>query len=230
MWSDIVDGCFINLDFRKDRLQTTQTFLKQWQVPETKMSRVDAYHDPQVGFRGCTYSHLRALERLDSNENPGDYFLFLEDDLEWETPADTNIQQLENIWKKIQEEKINFDLLYLTMSPILIYSVETQQEISLVQKEHEEEKQEKKSELVQVRKATGLAGYVIRRGYLSKMRKMYQRALEYELPHDVVSETEQQQDKWYGIFPPLIRQSKGYSDIEKRHVNYQKVENGLLFI
>ncbi|MGE0198792.1 MAG: hypothetical protein AB7S94_08570, partial [Simkaniaceae bacterium] len=61
----LFDGIvYINLDCRKDRKETFLQEMERLNVPEEKIHRIAAHHDPLNGIKGCIISHLDALSYI----------------------------------------------------------------------------------------------------------------------------------------------------------------------
>ena len=104
---------------------------------------------------------------------------------------------LSNSFGKVSNK---FDIFYITMTPISIEDVD--------------------GFTKRVKKALAMPAFIINRSYYSKLLNIYKKALDTNKPHDLVTQLYQHIDRWYGIFPAIARQEPGYSDIEKREVDY----------
>lgn len=69
---------FINLDFRKDRLEELQKEMKRIEIPKDKIIHIDAIYN-KLGALGCTRSHIKAIEY--GKENKYKTIWILEDDV-----------------------------------------------------------------------------------------------------------------------------------------------------
>ena len=64
------------------------------------------------------------------------------------------------------------------------------------------------------------AGYMVRYSYIPKLLKNFRSSLMNEIPLDVGMLKLQNDKTWFTVQPPIGIQRPGYSDIEKRFVNY----------
>jgi len=75
---------YINLDHRKDRLESICKELAKTTIDPSKIHRISAVHTPGFGALGCTLSHILALEQfIQSGKNTciifEDDFQFIQD-------------------------------------------------------------------------------------------------------------------------------------------------------
>lgn len=198
-WKDRVDAVlYINLDDRQDRRrQIKDLLLKKLGLPSSMVRRVPAVKD-SPGFKGCTLSHMKALQI--AIEEKMEFVCLVEDDLMLHTPGPDFHRRLNEAWEKLQED---FDVIYLSMTPIDL-----------------EEQDHPGSGFHRVRQALGMPGLVVHHRYFQKLMSIYQSALKEGKPHDLVTQLHQPTDHWYGFFPQLARQRPGFSDIENKTNNY----------
>ena len=61
---------YINLDHRIDRKEKFLECMNDLQVPKSKIERISAIYEPNLGILGCTKSHMLALETfINSDKN-----------------------------------------------------------------------------------------------------------------------------------------------------------------
>lgn len=201
-WTHYVDlFLFINLENRTDRKKEILRQFQQLGIPTQKVVRIIA---SLSGFTGCTRSHINALSfaMIQGCKRT----MICEDDFE--------VTNLENFHEQMNDAiNNNFvqNVLMISMSPIRISPVSHTSE---------------KTQLVQVQQALAMGAYIVKEGYFEKLIQIFQDALKLQKPHDLVTQLHQKNDKWYGFYPPIAHQRPGYSDIEKKDVNYAYLENG----
>jgi len=52
------------------------------------------------------------------------------------------------------------------------------------------------------------------------MIAIFDKALSTNKPHDLFTQEYQRIDKWYGFINPIAKQKPGFSDIERRYMDY----------
>jgi len=187
---------YINLEKRADRDKNMKKLLlDDLKLPPKKVRRIDAiYDDPP--FRGCTKSHLLAINT--AIQSKCKFACILEDDYMLTTDIKTFTTRLESAWNYLKED---FDIIFLACTPIKL--------------ENTTEKQ-----FFRVRQALAMPGMIVHHKYFEKLKSIYEQSLKEKKPHDLTTQIYQPRDKWYGFWPPMGRQAPGYSDIEKSIVNY----------
>ncbi len=194
---DAIDRIFyINLDSRPDRkLHIDNVLLQKMCIQPSKIERIAAVkeYDVQHVYRGCSKSHLLAIRKaIEHNYNT---ICILEDDF------DPLVDDLPCRVSTCMELFSNFDVIMLGMTPIRVPDTEHKG-------------------IVQVRQCLAMPGYIVSRKYFKTMEEIFQTALTRDVPIDLVTQHYQANGNWYGFFPAISRQLPGYSDIERRHVNY----------
>jgi GR25 family glycosyltransferase involved in LPS biosynthesis len=200
-WIQHVDlFLYINLAHRKDRNLTMQSVLEgDLKIPHHKIHRIEAIKS-QPGFTGCTRSHLKAVEyALDQKV---DYVCLLEDDFDLLTDPKQFHHRVNQAWQTLNGQ---FDVLYLTMTPISLEKTEV-------------------AEFYRVKQALAMPALIVSARYLPKLKQIYTIALQEKIPHDLVTQRYQSTDHWYGFYPAMARQKPGFSDIEARHVDYKHLD------
>jgi len=200
-WISKVDlFLFINLGFRKDRRKEIETVLLQdLQVPAQKVRRIEAIRETP-GFRGCTQSHLMALQAaIDANAECAAIF---EDDYLPIVKPDEFHRRVSAALKHLDGK---FDVVFLGMTPIDLQRTPVEG-------------------FYRVRAALAMPALIVHKRYFKRLKEIYQQALRDNKPHDLITQLYQPGDLWYGFFKPLGRQRPGFSDIENRRTDYAYLE------
>ena len=101
-FSNYVDKIlFINLDNRKDRLEQMTNEFKKMNVDNDLIYRVDAVYDKDCGHRGCTLSHIKALNI--AKKNKWNRILIFEDDFQFDLPKERVLFLLNTLYKNIDK-------------------------------------------------------------------------------------------------------------------------------
>jgi hypothetical protein len=197
---------YINLEHRTDRKKHMESWLKNLGLLPSKMERIDAIHDKEKGYLGCTQSHVKAVETfLESGHNVCCIF---EDDF---TPVDpaSFLASLENIFLN----KVDFDLVQLSYNDLV--STETEYPF-----------------LVRPTHAQTASGYMITRAFAPRLLKNFKEALSLSIraeettgKHrnyscDVYWDQLMPRSNWFAHVPRLGYQVASYSDIEQKDVYY----------
>ncbi len=181
----------MNLAERLDRKIALLQELDRLGVPPSHIHRIEAVKD-EIGRRGCTKSHIAAVQLAKSHQFP--HACILEDDFVLQVSPEMFHQQVNEALKN------DFDVLFLGMTPISLSRVG--------------------GSLHRVHTALAMPAFIVSHNYYDKLIHIYQQALTENIAHDLVTQRYQPKDRWYGFWPPLSRQRAGFSDIEKRHVDY----------
>lgn len=191
---------YINCEHRKDRRESIENFLSQ--LNSDKVQRIEGVYIPENGSLGCVRSHLLILD--DVIKNGYNNFLVFEDDF---IPYDINIIDSVN---KLFEENVDFDVVMLSCN--LKKSVETKYDF-----------------LNKVIDGQTSSGYISNINFVDRLKNSFiesESKLEEGLhPDDCALDQNwkklQETSNWYSFNPLLGRQMDGWSDIEKRDVNYK---------
>ena len=92
---------FINLDNRKDRLEQINNEFKKMNIQNDLIYRVDAIYDKECGHRGCTLSHIKALNI--AKQNKWNRILILEDDFEFDLVKERVLFLLNTLYKNVDK-------------------------------------------------------------------------------------------------------------------------------
>lgn len=201
-WHAQVDRfIYINLDTRKDRRAHIESVLNRLGIPSEKVERFQAIpSDP--GWVGCAKSHRDAVQK----SLRYDQVCILEDD--FMPLVETQVFHA-TVQKAMDTLDGDFDMLMLAMTPVAITPVSPKPVLG---------------GLVRIQTCLALPGYIISRRFMPTFIQIANKALNQNVPIDMVTQTYQGRSAWYGFFPPIARQMPGYSDIEKRHTDYGYLE------
>ena len=191
---------YINLEERKDRNENAIHELSKLGI---KPNRFDAIKTPQ-GIVGCCLSHIKVI--LDAKKRGLEYVCIFEDDL-----IIINPQLLtKKVNKILNDQDKQWDVLLLggnNFKPFVEYD-----------------------DYVKVSRCFTTTAYIIRAHYYDKYLNNLHEGLklllqtknrDYSL--DSHNHILQREDTWLLITPILVYQKEGYSDIEKRNVNYKNI-------
>lgn len=199
-----MDGYYINLIHRVDRLNHMEN-LKQHQSFFSNVERLEAIQNKN-GAIGCSLSHIKGLTEL-SKKNK-DYYMILEDD--FFIFDDNNFNEFINSFEEIKNND-NWDLITLTPRGKTI----------------------KKNYINDFNKIVDnqtTTGYIVKHRFIEKMIKYYKIGVEGLMRNQDPNKYALDQcwkplqeisnfiyfNKIYG------GQLEGYSDIEKKNVNYNQ--------
>lgn len=99
---------FINLEFRKDRLEELQKEMERINIPKEKIIRIDAIYNP-LGALGCTKSHMKAIEYAKNNHYKTVWIL--EDDVNFIVNNESINKNMRYIKDFLQAQKDSIILL-----------------------------------------------------------------------------------------------------------------------
>jgi glycosyl transferase family 25 len=190
---------YINLSNRTDRRMSIETELSQY-FSVSKISRFDAIRD-EKGIVGCGKSHAGAV-RL-AIQRGWKNCLIVEDDAAW-----SNFEKGYPLLEKLVQQPYDVIGLGTTFTR---YNPETYK-------------------LYCCCAATGclISGHYYQT-YLDNLEegleKLIETGITQRYANDVYWRKLQAKDNWYCIMPALMVQKEGYSDIEKKNVNYDQYFN-----
>lgn len=203
-WPSKIGGVvYINLEKRPDRRKHMETNVRnKLSLSPQTFVRQEAV-DWSPGFTGCTRSHVLALKQAQFLWPNASHVVIMEDDFDLSETSQAFHRRLDQGWEKNPK----FDVLFLAMNPIRL------------------KKQDKDSGLCRVFQALCMSGYIIRKDYIPiLLHDMFEESLKQKKPHDLLSQSLQPRDEWYGFWPPLGHQLTGYSDIENKDVDYRYLD------
>ena len=198
---------YINLDVRKDRREHIEKELAKLNLPDDKITRIDAVYKPTLGALGCGLSHIKALKAfLDTSDNE---CIILEDDF---TFRDEHIPFCKRAINTIIKagDKAKYDVLMLASNTAI-------------------EEPCKVSYLTRIKYAFTTSGYMITRKFAPILIANFTEACEglekagAHIPAfciDVYWRKLQETCIFYCLKPIPGYQYGNYSDIERKEVNY----------
>jgi len=207
---DIIDKViFINLNNRKDRRVRISRHLKKMGIDKEKIVRLEAI-EHNLGFIGCTLSHIAALEMAQLNK--WERVLILEDDFTF-NETDENYENLNRYLETLT--KVNWNVAFLAANYQHVTQLKSVDYI------------------VKVNKAWCACAYIVNRPYLEKLIYNYRSGLQallqgghqHKFALDVNWHSCMQEDLWIGIFPNSGYQLPDKSDIEGEIVDYRPLFN-----
>ena len=195
-------NCFyINLDERKDRREHVEMQLNWMGITGERFSAVKT----KFGAIGCTMSHIKCLEM--AKERDYDMVFICEDDIQF-----INKDTLHNSVNKFMETVKEWDVCIIggnngrPFKPV--------NEIC-----------------VQVQNCQTTTGYVVKKHYYDVLLKNFRESVQNLIRSqnirlhalDIYWKQLQGRDKWFLLIPIMAYQKEGYSDIEKKNVDYRRM-------
>jgi len=200
--SDIKHVFYINLDSRSDRKIHMEKQLTNLGITAKRFKAIQLKN----GALGCSMSHLKILQQAQLNNL--DHVLILEDDILFLNPP-IFINQL----NKFLSNHKKFDVLLFAGNNIPPY---TQIDDSCIK----------------VNKCQTTTGYLVKKHYFNTLIDNFKEGIQ-KLIHNPTLHKYYAIDKywfniqgihnWYLITPLTVTQKEDYSDIEKRHTNYNHI-------
>ena len=200
--SDITNVLYINLEHRTDRRAHVESELKK--IGLSNFTRMNAIKMDN-GSIGCSLSHLKCLRM--AKENGWSHVLIVEDDIQFLIP-DVFMRQLNRF-----------------------LSSNTPWDVILIAGNNKGPFIQVNEYAVKVKGCQTTTGYLVSNHYYDKLIQNVSIGIENLLRnprHNVVYAIDQywkrlqEEDNWYLITPLTVVQRDGYSDIEKKRVNYLK--------
>ena len=198
MFDAIERVVYINLDERVDRkLQVQQELLKVF--PAEKIQRFAAIRTDFGGF-GCSMSHIAVLEM--AKREGWSNVLIVEDDFVWASRIDASAKVLTRLMSNPYDAIVlGGTLIRCDMASLKLESCQS------------------------------TTAYIVDRIYIDRMLENYKEGLQklqetgdyptYAL--DQYWKRLHASGRWYIVMPIMGAQRPGYSDIEKRNVNYLRL-------
>lgn len=200
---DIKHAFYINLEHRNDRKEHVEAQLNKIGIKAERFNAIKMTN----GAIGCSMSHLKILQNAFNNNL--EHVLIVEDDITFLDPElfKTNINNF------FIEHGNNWDVILLAGNNIPPY---------------------KKIDdtCIQVFTCQTTTGYIVNGHYIKILMQNIKTGLTQLLnnPNEKLRYAIdrfwfilQSKDKWYLIIPPTVVQCEGYSDIEKKNTNYEKM-------
>jgi GR25 family glycosyltransferase involved in LPS biosynthesis len=196
---------YINLDHRTDRLEQVNNEF------ETKLNIYHAERFPAIknakGAIGCALSHIKCLEIALERNYP--YVFICEDDIEFLNP-DFFLEAIKN-FEKIPPKKWNVYIVSGNSTPPY---------------------KPFNNSCVNVFNCQTTTGYITHYAYYKTLIKNFKAGIELLMKYpndekfyaiDQYWKLLQTDGTWFMLFPPCVIQRVGYSDIEKRDVDYTRL-------
>ena len=204
---NIIHSFYINLSHRTDRRKHVETQLSSIGITP---SRFGAIYDDN-GAIGCTKSHLSCLKT--ALRNNWSHVMICEDDITFLNP-ELFIDSLNNILANYD----NWDVILLGGNNLQPF-------------------RQLDSSCIHVGRCLTTTGYIVNNHYFSTiinnintgltMLQQYP-TLKYLYAIDTHWLSLQRKHKWYLVYPLTVVQLDGYSDIEKKDVNYTSLMESLI--
>ena len=199
---DIKHIYYINLESRPDR---KIFFENQMKLVKFIANRFNAIKHA-CGAIGCTLSHLQLLKY--AKKRNLDHILIMEDDIMFLNP-------------KLFTENLNIFL-----------STHNDFDVLMIAGNNKGDYERIDDSCVKISKCQTTTGYLVKRHYYDKLIKNFETGLNNLIKNqkemnkyaiDQYWEKLQIVDKWYLLTPLTVSQKPDYSDIEKKHINYNHV-------
>ena len=201
---DIKNIFYINLDYRPDRRNHFETEIKKLGLAVAP-NRFNAIKHA-CGAVGCSMSHLALLKY--AKHNNLDHILIMEDDIMFLNP-------------EIFTNSINNFLSGDTDFDVLLISGNNMGDYNRID-----------DFCVRITKCQTTTGYLVKNHYYDKLIENVEQGINNLLKNfnrlndfaiDQYWGDLQKIDKWYLLTPLTVTQRPDYSDIERRHTNYNRV-------
>ena len=208
---DYIGGIlYINLDKRTDRRKTIEAELDTLKCPYQRLS---ATYVPKNGAKGCAKSHIDAITL--AKKNKWKNVLIIEDDFVFKH----NVNYKGILYKILQKLNNNFDVLMLSGHLHSYYKTNIDES------------------LFKVNKCVKTDAYIVSEKFYDTLLNNFTESYNNQpsdKPNDAIEihgwdiwaidqhwKKLQPTNDWYIIFPTIGQQQYGFSDIEKKIVNYK---------
>jgi GR25 family glycosyltransferase involved in LPS biosynthesis len=183
---------FINLDNRKDRLESIKNQFKNQNVNMDKVHRINAHYTPGNGHYGCAKSHLDAIKY--AQEKGFDNVIVFEDDFKFTTTAEKTNEMFNNLFNELKE---------------------TEWDVILLAEIYGKREETKYPFLNKITGSQTSSGYIIHKNYYSKLIETFQKCVDNMTSEkttgvnweqwalDQAWKVNQKKDKWF-VFNPLM--------------------------
>ena len=194
---------YINLEHRKDRLEHIEKELQKTNIEPNKINRINAFYDQEHGTIGCCKSHCLALESFITSQL--DTCIIFEDDFEFIQNQDVVNSLINDVFNNLK-----FEVLMLSANTL-------------------NEQPTKYPFVTKILDSQTLSGYAVSKNFAPILLENFresQREIEkhgypiWYLCFDMWMKQLQPISDWYCISPKIGKQLAGYSDIEKKEVDY----------
>ncbi len=200
-----ISGFYINLNSRVDRKVHVERQLDLIGIRDN-VKRFNAIHNVN-GRIGCSLSHLKCIQM--AKEQNMEFVLILEDDVLFLLPDDF----VENVNKFLSNPQNKWDVLLLAGNNLPPFT--TNDEVS-----------------IRVTHCQTTTGYIVRKHYydtlISNIKEGVAKLMKNPEHHYYFAIDKywihlQKQNRWMLLVPLIVVQRPDYSDIEKRHTDYQRL-------
>jgi len=206
-WDNIDCIYYINIAERTDRKDEFLNEMKKYDVPDSKIVRIDAVYDKMRGALGCSKSHIKALQQFIASGHKN--CIIFEDDFEFSLSKDEVINSIDRFFNLA----IHYDVLMFSAND---YEPTTSQYAGL-------------------NKATNVqtaSGYMVSSGFAETLLANFTQGAELleksysgkdyngSYAVDQYWKSLQPVSKWYIFEPKLGKQRGSYSNIEEKSVDY----------
>jgi hypothetical protein len=200
-----IGGFYINLNSRVDRKIHVERQLDLLGIRDN-VKRFNAIHNVN-GRIGCSLSHLKCIQM--AKEQNMECVLILEDDVLFLLPDDF----VENVNKFLSNPQNKWDVLLLAGNNLPPFT--TNDEVS-----------------IRVTHCQTTTGYIVRKHYydtlISNIKEGVAKLMKNPEHHYYFAIDKywihlQKQHRWMLLVPLIVVQRPDYSDIEKRHTDYQRL-------
>lgn len=208
----------INLDNRPERWAALQDSCARQGLAGAALRRWSAVADADYGALGCAKSHVSALAHFLTRDT-APYALVLEDDFELVRPWGEFVER----FNALAPRRIDWDALLLMGTAVMAGPAQ-------------------EPGFARVFEAQSAAAYLVPRRYapqllacfadsvphMESLRGLQPRAaVTHRFAIDQAWKALQRRDRWYICNPAFGRQRPGWSDIERREVDYDSLTYGL---
>lgn len=201
---------YINLASRPDRNDDILDELKNIEIPHHKIIRFDAI-EKNPGFLGCTLSHAAVMKMIiENNWGP---VLVVEDDNGF-YHDDEHIRQANLFLSALQTREWDVALL----GGNYYKSFEYEPEVCLLEMKH----------------SYCTNAYIVNRGYAETLYQTFNDSADRITAGDKPDESQSldviwnelmEKDNWFGLYPCIAYQTKGFSDIRGGPIDYESLFN-----
>ena len=200
---------YINLDKRKDRRKAFEAAMAAQGIANTSYVRISATVDKK-GAIGCLISHINALKYA-AKHFKGENVIVFEDDVVFRMNRSETRRRLETFWANA-EMSANWNVLMFAK-----HVVRKGSGWSSV------------PGVVRITNALTASAFVTNAAYVHRLLARKEQGLHYMkmfgyaewFRNDQYIRPLQAKGFWYAFDPPLCKQYKSYSDIERKVVNYK---------
>jgi glycosyl transferase family 25 len=204
---DIIHTYYINLEHRTDRKLHVENQLNT--IGVKRFNRFNAIK-MENGAIGCSMSHLKILE--DAYNNNWEHILIVEDDITFLNP-NLFVEQFEQFMTNQNQNKKKWDVVLFAGNNVPPYDVID-------------------DTCIKVKRCQTTTGYLVNGHYIKTLMTNIKMGL-----HQLIKNPEkrdlfaidrywfslQNVSNWYLIIPPTVIQCAGYSDIERKNTNFERI-------